>query len=112
MNTSDKHKFKKLTMDEQIKIISEKDSDKIYEERVSNQLFSRIMVAEFCAVYFAIVGLCLCITIHEFKHNRNNGHEELTIQSTDIYNSICTVCLLISIYIKYDLQLQWLVSVQ
>lgn len=80
----------------------------IYDTRISNSLFSQMMTADFCSVFFGILGLALCICMHERKIIKN---EERHLNYIDIYNQICTLFLILSIYIKYDLQLKWSISV-
>jgi len=41
------------------------DEDLIYDTRVSNRLFSQLVIGEFSASFFAVFGLCLSIILYE-----------------------------------------------
>lgn len=55
------------TIQENIEEIKKRDEDMIYDTRVSNSLFSQMMTADFCSVFFGMLGLLLCICMHERK---------------------------------------------
>lgn len=88
--------------------IKKNDEDMIYDTRVSNSLFSQMMTADFCSVFFSMLGLFLSMCMYERKIIKG---EDRNINFIDIYNCSCTVFLIISIVIKYDLQLKWSISV-
>lgn len=67
-----------------------------------------MMTADFCSVFFGMLGLVLSIAMHERKIIRG---EDRNVNYLDIYNCICTSFLILSIFIKYNLQLKWSVSV-
>lgn len=62
------------------------------------------MVAEFCSFFFAIFGVCLAVLIYELNLITDKPLG-LVKEAARIYEIICTVCLLLSIYIRYDLWL-------
>ena len=92
----------------------ENDQDTIFETRVSNGLFSQLVQAEYCSLFFATLGLVMSVLIYELKMmidnqemNEGNGYQGLALEMALIYNMMCTIFLVFSIYIRYDLWLQW-----
>jgi hypothetical protein len=87
----------------------EDDVDLIYETRVSNSLFSQLVAAEYCTLFFAMIGLLLSVVNHEIRLNdKNEDRYRLGL----IYNCLCTICLLISVTMRYELSLRWSITVQ
>jgi len=43
------------------------DRDLVYNVRVSNQLFTRLVIAQFCSLFFGILGLLLSIIVYELR---------------------------------------------
>ena len=43
------------------------NEDVIYETRVSNNLFSKLVIAEFANAFFAVISLILCILVYELR---------------------------------------------
>jgi len=76
---------------------------------VSNRLFSQLVIAEFSSFFFAHFGLFLSIILQELRMN------DLTLTFASdtalIYNMFCTICLCISLYVRYELWLTWSKSV-
>ena len=80
------------------------DADLVYDTRVSNCLFSQLMVAEFCSVFFAMLGIVLSVLIYEIR--RTYGSEyNYAIDYAVNCNLACTICLILSLYIRYDVWL-------
>ena len=53
---------------EHIPFENEEDVDLLYETRISNNLFSRLIVVEFCNAFFANMGIFLSIVNYEIMH--------------------------------------------
>ena len=73
------------------------------------------MIAEFCCVFFANIGLLISIVIYELKLHATKKEVEIddhAITICQFYNILCTTFLCISIYIRYDIWLQWSVTVE
>ena len=74
-------------------------------------------MAEFCSFFFATLGLFLSIVIYELRLAQEkeeiieDGSLKLAIRVSLIYNMACTIALIISIYIRYDIWLQWSIKV-
>jgi hypothetical protein len=69
-----------------------------------------MVIAEFCTLFFAMTGLILAIVIHEINHRKEIKDRQ--VLAKDFLNLVCTVGLLISIVIKYNLNLHWLIKVK
>lgn len=80
----------------------------IYDTRVSNSLFSQLMIAEYCSVFFSTLGLLLNIIVYEL---RIQGQSGALMDVANTYNLMCTIFLLFSVFIRYDLWLSWSKSV-
>ena len=92
----------------------ENDQDTIFEPRLSNRLFSQLVIAEFCSLFFATLGLTMSVLIYElqmFINNQDaelgNGYQGLALEMALLYNMVCTIFLVVSIYIRYDLWMVW-----
>ena len=83
--------------------------DGIFSTRVSNSLFSQLVIAEFCSSFFAMFGLFSSIIVYELKVRQ--FHEVLASQMAIKYNIGCTFCLIMSIYIRYDLWIDTMVQI-
>ena len=72
------------------------------------------MISEFCSAFFANMGLFFSIIQYEIRRlqdsdlNKNYG---IALQSSQFYNIMCTVLLVISLYIRFDLWLKWSISI-
>ena len=82
--------------------------DLIYDTRVSNSLFSQLMIAEYCSVFFSTLGLLVNIIVYEL---RIRGQSGALMDVANTYNLMCTIFLLFSVFIRYDLWLSWSKSV-
>lgn len=82
------------------------DIDLIFETRVSNSLFNKLMVAEFCSTFFSMLGLIFNIFIYEQRL------VDPTIPEIEIgiLNAMCTFFLIASVYIRYNIFLDWAMS--
>ena len=68
------------------------------------------MVAEFCSTFYSSVGLTLSIINYE---KRLIGQQFDTVNRMALFcNMMCTVLLIISIYIRYDLWLKWSITIK
>lgn len=87
----------------------ENDVDLIFDTRISNSLFSQLVVAEYCSLFFAMSGLILAVIAREER--LTYGEEDLEIHHRVVlWSMVCTICLLISIVIRYDLWLRWSIT--
>jgi potassium intermediate/small conductance calcium-activated channel subfamily N protein 2 len=92
----------------------DKDIDGVFDIRVSNSLFTRVVIAEFCSLFFANLGLFLSILIYELRWmfvENEQEYEGRAIVFAQFQMMMCTVFLMLSIYIRYDIWLQWAVTV-
>jgi hypothetical protein len=74
---------------------------------MSNELFNKIKVAEYCSVFFSLYGIGLSILLYEMKNITIIDDFMDVVLS---YNCLCTLGLMCSIYFRYNLQLRWLIS--
>lgn len=86
------------------------DIDGVFSTRVSNSLFSQLVIAEFCASFFAMFGLFSSVIVYELKV-RDFRHVLASEMATK-YNIGCTFCLVMSLFIRYDLWIQWCKSIK
>jgi hypothetical protein len=63
---------------------------------------NKLKVAEYISMFFAIFGLILAVLLKEVPNY--NAYFACTLLLT--YNCICTFCLLISIYARYDITMK------
>ena len=66
------------------------------------------MIAEYCSVFFSTLGLMLNIIVYEL---RIQGQSGALMDVANTYNLMCTIFLLFSVFIRYDLWLSWSKSV-
>lgn len=90
----------------------ENDVDLIYDTRISNSLFTQLVVAEYCNLFFAMSGLILAIIAREARVNADEEDELIIYSRVVFWSMACTLCLLISLVIRYDLWLRWSITVQ
>ena len=85
-----------------------------YDTRVSNCLFSQLMIAEFSSFFFAIFGLVLSCILYELNALKGNqpDRDHFTADIALVYNFFCTLFLIISLITRYDLWLRWCISVK
>mmetsp|Transcript_17666 Transcript_17666/g.27349 ORF Transcript_17666/g.27349 Transcript_17666/m.27349 type:complete len:184 (-) Transcript_17666:1250-1801(-) len=104
--------------------IDHREEDKIFRFRLSNRLFSSMMIAEFCGVFFAMLGLIINVIAKELqfaplekelfdpynntvRENIEPSEESVTKIVTDYINTFCNFCIVASIYVRYDIWLRW-----
>lgn len=85
------------------------DIDGIFSTRVSNSLFSQLVIAEFCSSFFAMFGLFSSVIVYELKVR--DFRDVIASEMATKYNIGCTFCLVMSIFIRYDLWIQWCKSI-
>lgn len=71
---------------------------------MSNEYYNKIIVAEYATVFFASYGMFLSVLLFEMKDNHDIDE---TRNMTLFYNVVCTLGLCFSIYMRYDLYLEW-----
>ena len=74
-----------------------------------------MIVAEFCSLFFAKMGLFLSVYIFELRIILENSKElqfDWAISIALFYNTISTIFLILSIYIRYDIWLQWSITIE
>mmetsp|Transcript_1371 Transcript_1371/g.1802 ORF Transcript_1371/g.1802 Transcript_1371/m.1802 type:complete len:217 (+) Transcript_1371:480-1130(+) len=86
------------------------DRDLIWITRVSNRYFSQLVIAEFSAVFFAYFGLALSIFKYEIQQRREE--EEFSLNLALFINTTCTLFLIFSLYVRYEIWLVWCKSVE
>lgn len=70
------------------------------------------MIAEYCSIFFATLGLFTSMLEHEiYMMSDKLAAPPITIMILETINFFCTVFLLCSLYIRYDIWLEWSVSV-
>jgi hypothetical protein len=71
---------------------------------VSNQYYNKIIVSEYATVFFATYGIFLSVLLYEMKDTAGiSDYQNMVL----FYNVVCTIGLCLSIYIRYDLYLEW-----
>jgi hypothetical protein len=93
----------------------ENDEDMVFDVRVSNCLFTQLVHTEFCSCFFANVGLGISIIYFEIQLQMNeNGlvYDGMALELAQFYSGTCTFMLIISIYIRYVLWLEWAKTVE
>jgi hypothetical protein len=91
------------------------DEDLIYDTRVSNCLFTQLVHTEFCSCFFANTGLMISIIYFEIQLQMNEyglEYDGIALELAQFYSGLCTLMLLLSIYIRYVLWLQWAKTVE
>ena len=67
------------------------------------------MICDFCCAFFAIFGLSFCVLLNELDVLEIDGYVNKLCHTL---NHMCTVMLVFSIYIRYDLWLQWQITLK
>ena len=72
------------------------------------------MQAEFSVVFFSIFGLLLNMILYELRQSFKKEDREGKITFTVAENlaTLCNFCMVSCLYIRYDIGLQWSISVQ
>ena len=91
--------------------VPELDKDLVFNVRYGNQLFTRLLIAEYCSLFFAVFGLILSILVYEKRFIAQQNGESISQKTTLLQNMTCTFCLAFSIYIRYDIWLEWSKSI-
>lgn len=66
-------------------------------------------------MFFAVLGLVLSVIIYEIKRKDmllEHPSDQFIVDIALVYNMLCTICLVISIYWRYDIWLKWSITVQ
>jgi hypothetical protein len=79
------------------------DIDLVFETRVSNSLFNKLMVAEFCSTFFSMLGLIFNIV----KYEQFLINPERQFVFIGILNAFSTFFLIASVNIRYNIYLDW-----
>ena len=82
------------------------EHDGVYKIRISNFLHTQLTIAEFCTLFFAMIGLILSVFVYEFGRKAQLGDADISISNSMrttalTYNFICTAFLLFSCYVRY-----------
>ena len=72
--------------------------------RIQHLFYNKIKIADYASVFFSTYGLCLCILLYYGKTFW--GISELELDSVLSYNTLCTIFLVVTIYMRYDLNLE------
>lgn len=70
--------------------------------RMSNIYYNKIKIADFASVFFSTYGISLCVLLYYMKSIDNIKNTRDTILA---YSCVCTIGLILTIYIRYDLNL-------
>ena len=84
------------------------DSDMVLPTRISNRLFNQLFIVEYCAFFFATIGMLISVWLYEMRQLGLN--DSLPYQCALYYNMVCTLALMFSIYTRYDLQLRFFIT--
>lgn len=101
--TEQSDSWPKKTITECIQYLHDQDNDVVFKQRLSNRLFSKLVVSEYCSLCLSMIGLCLNIIQHSMHRNPNYDEDIKTI--IGVLDICCTVFLLPSIFIRYDIWL-------
>jgi hypothetical protein len=83
--------------------------DLVFETRLSNCLYSQLMTAEYCSTFYSTLGLLLSIINYE---KRLIGQQFDDVNKMALFcNFMCTLFLVMSVYIRYDLWLKWSITI-
>ena len=80
----------------------EDEEDGVFDIRVSNELYNKLKVAEYISLFFAVVSVGLAMLLFEMQNLSDEG-VSIEESSVLVYNAFCTIGLILSIYIRYDL---------
>lgn len=84
--------------------------DFVYDIRISNALFSQLIVCEYAQMFFGTLGLILSVINYERRLIGQEG--EFGNKVALFCNFMCTLFLVFSIYSRYDLWLKWSITMQ
>jgi hypothetical protein len=95
---------------EQLSMCSNGEKDEIYKTRFSNQLFSKLIVCEFCQTLFGLIEFITHVIVFELRQsvgiieglNYERGRD-----TGQMVAFLCKVFLLISIILRYDVWFKW-----
>lgn len=92
------------------------ERDGVFNIRISNYLHTQLTIAEFCSLFFAMLGLILSVFVYEFKKISDQSDGDIRISNSMrttalTYNFICTILLLFSNYVRYEIWLEWSTSI-
>lgn len=75
------------------------------EVRVTNEYYNRILLVEYCQLFFALFGVALSMIINEIKINLHisSTNEDLL----NVYITISSFALVYTIYLRYIYYLKW-----
>ncbi|TNV83749.1 hypothetical protein FGO68_gene975 [Halteria grandinella] len=75
------------------------------EIRLVREQYNRLIVTEYASVFFSCFGIILSIVIYELQQSELfNQEEEFVLLCYSIFS---TACLEFTIYLRYDMQLEW-----
>ena len=88
------------------------ETDNVFSIRKSNCLFGQMIIAEFTVVFYAILNLLLNIIMFENRRSSDDPTtESFKITLMETIGFITTILMVGSMYIRYDLWLQWSKSI-
>ena len=84
----------------------ESDDDSGFRDpRMVNESFVKFKIAEYACFYFGMVGVCCGIIEYEISYNDDTQKtRQITLLTIGLF---CSLCLLISIVVRYNLMLKW-----
>ena len=71
--------------------------------RISNIFYNKLKIADYASVFFSTYGLSLCVLLFYMKDYDNIDRTRDMVLA---YNSLCSIALIFTIYVRYDLNLQ------
>ena len=66
--------------------------------RIADEIFTKLKVSEYCSVFFACYSIALSILLYELPASSSSF--------LPLYSFISTVCLVLSLFLRYHLTLQ------
>ena len=86
--------------------VSDEGDSGAKDPRAINEAFMKLKVGEFACFYFAVVGMCCGIVEYEISYGSNEQYKTKQIILLSI-GTFSTLCLLVSIVVRYILHLKW-----
>jgi hypothetical protein len=81
----------------------------VHEVRVTNIIYNRIIVIEYILCFFVGFGMALSVMMYEMKFLEEESFNENFILA---YNAFCSFVLVLAMYYRYQLYMDWFKSRQ
>lgn len=87
---------------------SKEDHENLQKIRVTNELYNRIVVVEYVSVFFSTIAVALSIVMCELTLESEIDLDQLFVFQS--YVPLITLIFALTLYMRYDLYLQWFKS--